>query len=178
MNARAAKDPLTVIKEASSNTRVLGSVLIVIGLLPLVAMMMESRDITLSAQLFCFSDTLILIGPGAWYCMAGYLIQRRHPTVARTSFRIAVVQLMLVVTVLLIGLVLDQAPSYLFLPAVLNAFFIPALLALLYNLAIAQRALILYGNTARAFETVTAVPVQRAVPVTDPENDHAPPPTR
>jgi hypothetical protein len=149
------------LKEAVNNTRLMGFVFAGLGGLPLY-MMYDSRA-SLALQILAVVDTAVLIGPGVWYIFGAHMIRQLQMRGVRISLRIAWAQLAAVVLGIVVGLgVAGQNKEAMMLPALLATFFVPALIALMVQLAKARGVIRLLNPEVHAFE---AIPLAAIAPV-------------
>jgi hypothetical protein len=149
------------LNEAVSNMRLMGAVFAGLGGLPLY-MMYDSRA-SLALQILAIVDTAVLIGPGVWYFFGAHMIRQLQMRGVRISLRIACAQLAAVVMGVLCGLEFaGQNRVAMMLPALLATFFVPALIALMVQLAKARGVIRLLNPEVHAFE---AIPVAAIAPI-------------
>jgi hypothetical protein len=153
-----AKRPTGPIAKAAGGAKLVGGLFVFLGGLPMLEAMHDGRGWI--AQLAATATTLLLVGPGVWYLIAGIFLHRKQYWAIRTTYKVALGQIVAVGIVLAVTI---SAPwrnrnAIVFLiPAMLAVFFIPALIALLFDLRRAARQLLVME--ARGF-AVEALPVQ------------------
>jgi len=152
------------LKSAISDTRTVGVILAVVGMLPLLVLVYDKSAMrnafTFTTRLYILIDTAILVGPGVWYFVAARLMRQLNRQVVVVSRRIAVVQLVLVVAMLVFGFEMTQS-GMLMAPAFLAMFFVPALIALLFVLRRVGHAMDAIEPGGHGFE---ALPVETREP--------------
>ena len=159
------------LREAVHNTRLMGAMFAGLGGLPLL-MMFDARA-GAATQVLSIVDTAVLIGPGVWYLFAAQMIRQLQMRGVRISLRVAWAQLGAIALGVLIGSQLPgQSRSAMILPAVLATFFVPALIALMVQLAKARGVIRLLDPEIRAFEAIPVASIAPANPSSE-GNDHA-----
>lgn len=147
---------------AAASCRTLGGCFALVGSFPLLLVaflklngMNGPADI--ESQILGFVDTLILVGPGVWYFIAATLLRRCHLSASNWTLYVAVSQLALIFLFVAFSLSVAHA-GFVLLPVILSLFFLPALIALIYELYRARRAIIVLSPVTSAFSPILLNP--------------------
>src|SRR5438094_254919 len=101
------------LKSAISDTRTVGVIFALVGMVPLLILALDKSSMrnvfTFTTRLYILIDTAILVGPGVWYFVAARLMRKLNRQVVTVSQRIAVLQLVLVVAMLVFGFEMTQS---------------------------------------------------------------------
>jgi hypothetical protein len=164
-----------MLKEAVHDCRLLGGVFVTLGTL-LIAWLVTARvpGGRWIARLMLGTNGVMLVAPGVWYLTASMFIKRAEPWAVRISYYVIAAQFALVGLAFgFLWLDRTRVGSMMMLPAMLNIFFLPALLGLIWCLVKARRAMNLMMPTSHAFQPLVpgaAIPValapQQAGPAT------------
>ena len=155
---------------AIGDVRMLGGTFMMLGCFPLLTLLLERRHTSWDVRVMSFVDTIILVGPGVWYLVAAVMMRRLNRQAVTVCFRVATVQLVLVLLMLAIMFFsqsLGLRQMY-FTPAIMAVFFIPALIALMFVFRKIGRLMNQVGPEGHGFEPIQVLPPD------DPDN--TPPP--
>ena len=149
----------------ANDTRTVGVIFAVVGLLPLIIALTQRGMFGLAGQILAGLDTLILVGPGVWYIVASAQIRKLNRRAVTISIVAARAQLIVVGLTLVAAGVWDSRevgihPRVLMIPALLALFFIPALIALMLVLRKARALMNLIEPEAHGFEPLAVLPVE------------------
>jgi hypothetical protein len=151
-------DPTTRLKSTVADTRLLGVIFILMGLLSLYLVYGRRTFMPWDAQVYTAVNTIILIGPGVWYVVAASLMKRRNPSAARISMLIALAQMVIVIACVLLGFLGQSDVQRLAMPACFALFQVPALIALLVTLWRASGSIEALALVGHAFEPLPIAP--------------------
>src|SRR5438552_16864063 len=121
-----AKPPPRPIPKAASGCKLVGGLFILLGGLPVLSAMLDGRGWI--AQIAGAAPSLLLVGPGVWYVIAGIFLQRKQCWAIITTYKVALTQMIVVVIVIV---AMNVVPSRnrntmaVFVPAILMIFFVP-----------------------------------------------------
>jgi hypothetical protein len=159
MSRNGVKEPeVRNVREAADAARFLGFFLILLGCLPVLVLFTAVRSVRgFTAQMLAFANAAAIVGPGVWYVIASRMIRRNDALAARRSLWVVAAQLGVVAVLLLLGFGMRLEAAA--LPACLMVFFVPAAVAMAYQLNRALRAMRVTGAVGRAFEPLRVLPI-------------------
>ena len=123
--------PKIPLEKAAADMRTVGGLFVALGGLPLLLALGQGMDFRV--QLLMTTATLILIGPGVWYFLASKLMSRGQVWVIRITQRIGLGQMAAIVLAIAFGFIIHEE-EVMVLPAILAIYFVPALIALMFQL--------------------------------------------
>jgi hypothetical protein len=169
-DARNAREPYKQLRTAIGDVKLLGGLFVVIGLFSMAAaFVFAGRRDPMAARLMAIVNTLVLLGPGVWYFAAGVMMRRMNRQVLRQTKWVARTQLAIVPLSIVVGGMLagpaGYSPEIFIIPAALTAFFVPALIALLFTFRRIDGLMNQIEPEGHGFEAlpVQAMPLQRTV---------------
>jgi hypothetical protein len=133
----------SAIDQAASGAKLVGGLFILAGGLPMLIAMMDGRSWIL--QVAGTAATILLVGPGVWYVMASIFLKRKQYWTISTTYRVAMAQIVAVVGVIMAFALFahwrSASVGFVIVPAFLAVYFVPALIALLFDIRKAAREL-------------------------------------
>lgn len=166
MSLQKAHDPAAIFREVVYDLRIMGPVYCCLAILALFFGLTGSRG--QAVRILSAVNAVLLIGPGAWYLIVAWQLNKLSFTLIRPTFWVAIVQAVLVMCVLAVQIKIGwRMPGEVFIPAALAMFFIPAVIATAWHLWRLQQVVPTLLPSSMAFEPtgVKDIPVARAIPV-------------
>ena len=142
------------ISQAAGGAKLVGGLFIVLGSLPMLGVAFGRAWVE---EVLSVSTTLITVSPGVWYVIAGVFLRRGQYWAVKTTYRIALGQFLCLVLAFFGGVISSQNREII-VPAVLLLFFIPALIALMFDMHRAHRELISGAGRGFAVHVLPVVP--------------------
>jgi hypothetical protein len=143
------------VRDAISGLRLLGGLFVLLGTLPLFGALANQGST--SATLLAGGATVALVGPGVWYFVASHLVRNGVTWAVDRSLLIAAAQTVVIAGLIVVG-ALTRSPA-LALPAILGLFFVPALIAMCWQLSRARLGIRDMASTGHGFQPLEVRPV-------------------
>jgi hypothetical protein len=158
--------PEVIVRQAVSSLRTVGTVFVLLGGAISLLYMQEITSRPALGLVLVASTTVFLLGPGVLYHLTALLLRRHDVGVAWIARQTAIAQSVLTIlgvgTTIAANLYLSRTPfdalMHLLVPAIVTAFFVPALLAQAYQIGKALQALRLISESQRGFEVMAVIP--------------------
>jgi drug/metabolite transporter (DMT)-like permease len=171
MRRRNAPDPYEVLREAVGGNRVLGIVMIGMGVVLFLPAFDPVQRRHIEWLFLAVSAGIFLLTPGILYQIAARAMKHREERAARMSMYVGVCQtiatLLAILVLVVIGIAHAAAPMALVLiPLLVNIFFVPATIVQIWKISRSIEAIRLLPSEGRAFEvSVRAAAAREIAPV-------------
>lgn len=148
------------LRRCAGDCRVLAVALLLVSCV-LAFLSFAFRRQGLTPFLLAVGTSVAVLGPGTWYLVTSFLIVRGHRRSVVWSNWCAIGQIA-VIGIGMATIPLNRPPNPLAAPAMVGLFFVPALLALMWQLRQARLIIERIGEIGRAFEVVPVAGVAMA----------------